>query len=90
MEKYYAQVQQNLLQQEQQLIQAQINEIDARHVKLLQDRQDEERAKLQELQYIGDKFYYRDLDNSGDRYSKQLLEADRYYEKRKEKLLEAG
>ena len=34
MEEYYAWAQQNLPQQEQQLIQAQITEIDARHVKL--------------------------------------------------------
>ncbi|MDD3524028.1 MAG: hypothetical protein PHQ41_04960 [Candidatus Cloacimonetes bacterium] len=90
MEEYYAWAQQNLPQQEQQLIQAQITEIDARHVKLLQERQDEERAKLQELQDIRDEFYSRDLDNIGDSYSKQLLEVDRYYEKMKAKLLEAG
>ncbi len=90
MEEYYAWAQQNLPQQEQQLIQAQIAEIDARHVKLLQERQDEERAKLQELQDIRDEFYSRDLDNIGDSYSKQLLEAEKYYNKRKEKLLEAG
>jgi hypothetical protein len=90
MEEYYAWALQNLPQQEQQLIQAQIAEIDARHVKLLQERQDEERAKLQELQDIRDEFYSRDLDNIGDSYSKQLLEVDRYYEKMKTKLLEAG
>jgi len=90
MEEYYAWAQQNLPQQEQQLIQAQITEIDARHVKLLQERQDEEKAKLQELQDIRDEFYSRDLDNIGDSYSKQLLEVDRYYEKMKEKLLAAG
>jgi len=90
MEEYYAWALQNLPQQEQQLIQAQIAEIDARHVKLLQERQDEERAKLQEMQDIRDEFYSRDLDNIGDSYSKQLLEVDRYYEKMKAKLLEAG
>ena len=90
MEEYYAWALQNLPQQEQQLIQAQIAEIDARHVKLLQERQDTERAKLQELQDIRDEFYSRDLDNIGDSYSKQLLEVDRYYEKMKAKLLEAG
>ena len=90
MEEYYAWALQNLPQQEQQLIQAQITEIDARHVKLLQERQDEEKAKLQELQDIRDEFYSRDLDNIGDSYSKQLLEVDRYYEKMKEKLLAAG
>ena len=90
MEEYYAWAQQNLPQQEQQLIHAQIAEIDARHVKLLQERQDEEKAKLQELQDIRDEFYSRDLDNIGDSYSKQLLEVDRYYEKMKSKLLEAG
>ncbi len=90
MEEYYAWALQNLPQQEQQLIQAQIAEVDARHVKLLQERQDEERAKLQELQDIRDEFYSRDLDNIGDSYSKQLLEVDRYYEKMKTKLLEAG
>ena len=90
MEEYYAWALQNLPQQEQQLIQAQITEIDARHVKLLQERQDEEKAKLQELQVIRDEFYSRDLDNIGDSYSKQLLEVDKYYEKMKAKLLEAG
>ncbi len=90
MEEYYAWALQNLPQQEQQLIQAQIAEVDARHVKLLQERQDEERAKLQELQDIRDEFYSRDLDNIGDNYSKQLLEVDKYYEKMKAKLLEAG
>ncbi|HPY93642.1 MAG TPA: hypothetical protein PK276_10310, partial [Methanothrix soehngenii] len=90
MEEYYAWALQNLPQQEQQLIQAQITEIDARHVKLLQERQDEEKAKLQELQDIRDEFYSRDLANIGDSYSKQLLEVDRYYEKMKEKLLAAG
>ncbi len=90
MEEYYAWALQNLPQQEQQLIQAQITEIDARHVKLLQERQDEEKAKLQELQDIRDEFYSRDLDNIGDSYSKQLLEVDKYYEKMKAKLLEAG
>ncbi len=90
MEEYYAWAQQNLPQQEQQLIQAQIAEIDVQHVKLLQERQDEERAKLQELQDIRDEFYSRDLDNIGDSYSKQLLEVDKYYEKMKAKLLEAG
>jgi len=90
MEEYYAWALQNLPQQEQQLIQAQIAEVDARHVKLLQERQDEERAKLQELQDIRDEFYSRDLDNIGDSYSKQLLEVDRYYERMKEKLLAAG
>ncbi len=90
MEEYYAWALQNLPQQEQQLIQVQIAEIDARHVKLLQERQDEEKAKLQELQDIRDEFYSRDLDNIGDSYSKQLLEVDRYYEKMKEKLLAAG
>jgi len=90
MEEYYTWALQNLPQQEQLLIQAQIAEVDARHVKLLQERQDEERAKLQELQDIRDEFYSRDLDNIGDSYSKQLLEVDRYYEKMKAKLLEAG
>ena len=90
MEEYYAWAQQNLPQMEQQLIQAQIAEVNARHAKLLQERQDEERAKLQELQDIRDEFYSRDLDNIGDSYSKQLLEVDKYYEKMKAKLLEAG
>ena len=90
MEEYYAWAQQNLPQKEQQLIQAQITEVNARHAKLLQERQDEERAKLQELQDIRDEFYSRDLDNIGDSYSKQLLEVDKYYEKMKAKLLEAG
>ena len=90
MEEYYAWAQQNLPEKEQQLIQAQITEINARHTKLLKERQDEERAKLQELQDIRDEFYSRDLDNIGDSYSKQLLEVDKYYEKMKAKLLEAG
>ena len=90
MEEYYAWAQQNLPEKEQQLIQAQIAEVNARHAKLLQERQDEEKAKLQELQDIRDEFYSRDLDNIGDSYSKQLLEIDKYYEKMKAKLLEAG
>ena len=90
MEEYYAWAQQNLPEKEQQLIQAQIAEVNARNAKLLQERQDEERAKLQELQDIRDEFYSRDLDNIGDSYSKQLLEVDKYYEKMKAKLLEAG
>jgi len=90
MEEYYAWAQQNLPEKEQQLIQAQIAEVNARHAKLLQERQDEEKAKLQELQDIRDEFYSRDLDNIGDSYSKQLLEVDKYYEKMKAKLLEAG
>lgn len=90
MEEYYAWAQQNLPEKEQQLIQAQITEVNARHTKLLQERQDDERAKLQELQDIRDEFYSRDLDNIGDSYSKQLLEVDKYYEKMKAKLLEAG
>jgi len=90
MEEYYAWAQQNLPEKEQQLIQAQITELNARHAKLLQERQDEEKAKLQELQDIRDEFYSRDLDNIGDSYSKQLLEVDKYYEKMKAKLLEAG
>jgi len=90
MEEYYAWAQQNLPEKEQQLIQAQIAEVNARHAKLLQERQDDERAKLQELQDIRDEFYSRDLDNIGDSYSKQLLEVDKYYEKMKAKLLEAG
>jgi hypothetical protein len=90
MEEYYAWAQQNLPEKEQQLIQAQIAEVNARNAKLLQERQDEEKAKLQELQDIRDEFYSRDLDNIGDSYSKQLLEVDKYYEKMKAKLLEAG
>lgn len=90
MEEYYAWAQQNLPEKEQQLIQAQIAEVNSRNAKLLQERQDEERAKLQELQDIRDEFYSRDLDNIGDSYSKQLLEIDKYYEKMKAKLLEAG
>ena len=90
MEEYYAWAQQNLPEKEQQLIQAQISEVNARHAKLLQERQDEERAKLQELQDIRDEFYSRDLDNIGDSYSKQLLEVDKYYEKMRAKLIEAG
>ena len=90
MEEYYAWAQQNLPEKEQQLIQAQIAGADARHAKLLQERQDEEKAKLQELQDIRDEFHSRDLDNSGDSYGKQLLEVDKYYEKMKAKLLEAG
>ncbi len=90
MEEYYAWAQQNLPEKEQQLIQAQIAGADARHAKLLQERQDEERAKLQELQDIRDEFHSRDLDNSGDSYGKQLLEVDKYYEKMKAKLMEAG
>ena len=90
MEEYYAWAQQNLPEKEQQLIQAQITEVNARHAKLLQERQDEEKAKLQELQDIRDEFYSRDLDNIGDSYSKQLLEVDKYYEKMRAKLLEAG
>ena len=90
MEEYYAWAQQNLPEKEQQLIQAQIAGADARHTKLLQERQDEERAKLQELQDIRDEFHSRDLDNVGDSYGKQLLEVDKYYEKMKAKLLEAG
>jgi len=90
MEEYYAWAQQNLPEKEQQLIQAQIAEVNARNAKLHQERQDEERAKLQELQDIRDEFYSRDLDNIGDSYSKQLLEVDKYYEKMKAKLLEAG
>ena len=90
MEEYYAWAQQNLPEKEQQLIQAQIAGADARHTKLLQERQDEEKAKLQELQDIRDEFHSRDLDNSGDSYGKQLLEVDKYYEKMKAKLLEAG
>ena len=90
MEEYYAWAQQNLPEKEQQLIQAQITEVNARHVKLLQERQDEEQAKLQELQDIRDEFYSRDLDNIGDSYSKQLLEVDKYYEKMRAKLIEAG
>ncbi len=90
MEEYYAWAQQNLPEKEQQLIQAQMNEAKQAHAKLLQDRQDEEKAKLQELQDIRDEFYTRDLDNVGDSYSKQLLEVDRYYERMKEKLLAAG
>ncbi|MDD2229823.1 MAG: hypothetical protein PHY48_10475 [Candidatus Cloacimonetes bacterium] len=90
MEEYYAWAQQNLSEKEQQLIQAQMNEAQQTHAKLLQDRQDEEKAKLQELQDIRDEFYTRDLDNVGDSYSKQLLEVDRYYERMKEKLLAAG
>lgn len=90
MEEYYVWAQQNLPEKEQQLIQAQMNEAKQAHAKLLQDRQDEEKAKLQELQDIRDEFYARDLDNVGDSYSKQLLEVDRYYERMKEKLLAAG
>jgi hypothetical protein len=90
MEEYYAWAQNNLPEKEQQLIQAQIAGADARHTKLLQERQDEEKAKLQELQDIRDEFHSRDLDNSGDSYGKQLLEVDKYYEKMKAKLLEAG
>ena len=90
MEEYYAWAQQNLPEKEQQLIQAQIAGADARHAKLLQERQDEEKAKLQELQDIRDEFHSRDLDNVGDSYGKQLLEVDKYYEKMKAKLLEAG
>ena len=90
MEEYYAWAQQNLPEKEQQLIQAQIAGADARHTKLLQERQDEEKAKLQELQDIRDEFHSRDLDNVGDSYGKQLLEVDKYYEKMKAKLLEAG
>jgi hypothetical protein len=90
MEEYYAWAQQNLPEREQQLIQAQITEVNARNAKLLQERQDEEKAKLQELQDIRDEFYSRDLDNIGDSYSKQLLEVDKYYEKMKAKLMEAG
>ncbi len=90
MEEYYAWAQQNLPEKEQQLIQAQIAEANDRNAKLLQERQDEEKAKLQELQDIRDEFYSRDLDNIGDSYSKQLLEVDKYYEKMKAKLLEAG
>ena len=90
MEEYYAWAQQNLPEKEQQLIQAQIAGADTRHAKLLQERQDEEQAKLQELQDIRDEFHSRDLDNVGDSYGKQLLEVDKYYEKMKAKLLEAG
>jgi hypothetical protein len=90
MEEYYAWAQQNLPEKEQQLIQAQIAEVNARNAKLLQERQDEEKAKLQELQDIRDEFYSRDLDNIGDSYSKQLLEVDKYYEKMRAKLIEAG
>ncbi len=90
MEEYYAWAQNNLPEKEQQLIQAQIAGADARHTKLLQERQDEERAKLQELQDLRDEFHSRDLDNVGDSYGKQLLEVDKYYEKMKAKLLEAG
>ncbi len=90
MEEYYAWAQQNLPEKEQQLIQAQIAEVNARNAKLLQESQDEEKAKLQELQDIRDEFYSRDLDNIGDSYSKQFLEVDKYYEKMKAKLLEAG
>ena len=72
MEEYYAWAQQNLPEKEQQLIQAQIAGADTRHAKLLQERQDEEQAKLQELQDIRDEFYSRDLDNNGDSYGKQL------------------
>ena len=90
MEEYYAWAQQNLPEREQQLIQAQITEVNARNAKLLQERQDEEKAKLQELQDIRDEFYSRDLDNIGDSYSKQLLEVDKDYEKMKAKLMEAG
>ena len=90
MEEYYAWAQQNLPEKELQLIQAQIAEVNTRNAKLLQERQDEERAKLQELQDIRDEFYSRDLDNIGDSYSKQLLEVDKYYERMKAKLLEAG
>ncbi len=90
MEEYYAWAQQNLPEQEQQLILAQLTEAKQRQAKLLQDRQEEEQAKLQELQDIRDEFYSRDLDNIGDSYDKQLLEVDRYYEQMKAKLLEAG
>jgi hypothetical protein len=90
MEDYYAWAQENLPEKEQLLIAAQLNEVNIRHAKLRQERQDEERAKLQELQDIRDEFYTRDLDNIGDSYSKQLLQLDQYYEKMKAKLLEAG
>ncbi len=90
MEEYYAWALQNLPEQEQQLIQAQLTETKQRQAKLLQDRQEEEQSKLQELQDIRDEFYSRDLDNIGNSYDKQLLEVDRYYEQMKAKLLEAG
>jgi len=90
MEEYYAWALENLPEKEQILIAAQLNEVNLRHAKLMQERQDEERAKLQELQDIRDEFYARDLDNIGDSYSKQLLQLDQYYEKMKAKLLEAG
>jgi len=90
MEEYYGWAQQNLPEKEIQLIQAQMNGLNSRHAKLLQERQQEERSKLQELQDIRDEFYLRDLDNLGDGYDRQLLELDRYYERMKGKLIAAG
>lgn len=90
MEEYYAWAQDNLPEKEQQLLSAQMNDVNVRHAKLLKERQEEEKAKLQEMQDIRDEFQACDLDNLGDSYSKQLMELDRYYERMKEKLLAAG
>ncbi len=90
MDEYYGWAQQNLPEKESQLLQAQMNDLNIRHARQLQERQQEERARLQELQDIRDEFYLRDLDNLGDGYDRQLLELDRYYERMKDKLIAAG
>jgi len=90
MEEYYAWAQDNLPEKERQLLSAQMNDVNVRHAKLLKERKEEEKAKLQEMQDIRDEFQTRDFDNLGDSYSKQLMELDRYYERMKEKLLAAG
>jgi len=90
MEEYYTWAQNNLPEKEQRLIQAQLADFNSQHAKQLEERRDEERARLQELQDIRDEFYLRDLDNIGDTHSRHLLELDRYYERMKDKLIAAG
>lgn len=97
MREYYAWAHIHLTEKEQQLIKAQIEQMKERRRKLEEERRQEEEQRrqeelerLQELEDIRHDFRVRDLELSDRQYQAELMALEKYYDERRDKLIEAG
>lgn len=97
MNEYYAWALENLSEKEQQIIQAQIAQMEERRAKIEEERRkeaekarEEELKRLQELEDIRHDFHVRGLELDNKFYQAELIALEKYYAERHQKLIEAG
>lgn len=90
MEEYYDWAKENLPEKEQALILAQLRETNLRHGQYLKEKRERELAEGYELEDIRDAFLKRSEEAEHNTYNARIRELERFYDRQKEKMLEAG